>query len=156
MNFRRLTNLTFSICLIWLFSTACSDDSSEAIQEDSIDLIIGEWKLTLVGDYECGTDAVNFETEPDIENEGKRFVFKEDGTYGDYIDGVLTEFEDQKGTWQYSGDGRYNLTYTVDGSERSTSILVDFENNSNMMLLWSDYPCDSGQQDYGKDTYQRQ
>lgn len=106
--------------------TSCSKDSTDEPEKELTDPIIGEWKFVSENDYYCGSDEVAVERHGDEESKNTRFVFKADGTYGDYVNGVLTETEDYKGTWENLGDGVYKLNYYYQSAPSSVTWKIEF------------------------------
>jgi hypothetical protein len=125
---------------------SCSSDTDEDTNNEAVELLVGEWKFASENDYYCGTENVRTERLNENPNDGKLFVFNADGTYGDYINGELTEIEDQKGTWEKTDDGKYVLIYTVNGEPRSDRVEVEFEED--LMKFGVDDPC----VDFGGDS----
>ncbi|WP_136467793.1 hypothetical protein [Flagellimonas onchidii] len=130
--------------LTLLIISSCSSDNEE--ENPTQDLIIGKWKFVSENDYYCGTENVRTERLNENPNDGALFVFDADGTYGDYINGELTEIEDQKGIWEKTDDGKYLLLFTVNGETRRDIVEVEFEDD--LMKFGVDDPC----VDFGGDS----
>lgn len=132
MKIYNSTFFLFALVIVLGFAS-CSDDSdNENTNPDGVNLIIGEWLFVSENDYFCGTDDVRTERPASDNGYDQTWVFKSDMTYESYDDGVLNDAEDQMGTWQYTGDGFYELSYTVFGEPRKDTVEIEFVNDNTM------------------------
>lgn len=146
MNTANIKAYLLSVLLsLIMFGCSNSDDSEDDnMNQEGVDLIIGEWLYQSENDYECGThNVVNERLASDNESVGTR-VFTVEGTYQNFDDGVLDEAEDQMGTWEYLGEGIYRMNYTVFGDPRSWSFEIEFLDNGNTMRFGVDDECFEG------------
>ena len=107
-------SLLYLFALVFTLSfSSCSD--SDSVNSENVDLIVGEWLVVTDSDYICGTNNVDTERFADP---NQIRVYNENGTWQDFEDGV----PDWTGTWEYQGDGIYDIYYNDDKVLQVTGI----------------------------------
>ncbi|MCO5723219.1 hypothetical protein [Robiginitalea marina] len=139
MKFFKLSSYQFVI-LFTLILTSCSDDSGDdSINEEGVDLIVGEWLFVSENDYFCGTNEVATER---LAESNRIYVYNEDGTWQEFENGN----PDWTGTWESLGDGSYSFYYNDD---RVTQVWeLEFVDNGNTMRFGIENPCEGETQTY--------
>jgi len=144
----RTTLLLFAISILAL-NLSCSSNSDANIDNEVVELLVGEWLIKSESDYYCGSDTVYREI---LTDPNQVFEYKEDGTWQKYTDGVEDEF--QYGTWELISEGKYAINHQ--GDIVQYSVTVEFDGSDTMKFGIQDCWDEDGESIYTYEYYDRQ
>nr|WP_299069355.1 hypothetical protein [uncultured Allomuricauda sp.] len=148
MKIKRVLFIIVAVTLP-LIQLSCSSDSDQAMQDEAVELLIGEWLIESESDYFCGSDTVYREI---ITDPNQIYEYRSDGTWQKYTDGVEDEF--QFGKWEKISTD----TYTIDhqGDNVQYSVTVEFVGNDSMKFDIDECRDEDGESIYTYELYERQ
>lgn len=132
-----------------LIQLSCSNDTNEDMDDEAVKLLIGNWLIKSESDYYCGTDTVYREI---ITDPNQIYVYRGDGTWQKYTDGVEDEF--QFGTWEEISDGLYAIDHQGDNVQYS--VTVEFVGNDTMKFDIDECRDENGESIYTYELHERQ
>jgi hypothetical protein len=128
---------------------SCSSDSDEDMDNEAVELLVGEWLIESESDYFCGSDTVYREI---ITDPNQIYEYRSDGTWQKYTDGVEDEF--QFGTWEKISSDTYAIDHQ--GDDVQYSVTVEFVGNDSMKFDIDECRDEDGESIYTYELYARQ
>ena len=132
-----------------LIHFSCSSDSDEDMDNEVVELLVGEWLIESESDYFCSSDAVYREI---ITDPNQVYEYRSDGTWQKYTDGVEDEF--QFGTWEKISSDSYAIDHQGDNVQYS--VTVEFVGNDSMKFDIDECRDEDGESIYTYELYSRQ
>ena len=148
MKIKKITSIVAALTLT-LTQLSCSSDSDENMDDETAELLVGEWLIISESDYYCGSDTVYREI---LTDPNQIYEYKSNGTWQKYTDGVEDEF--QYGTWELISDGEYAIDHFGDNIQYS--VTVEFEGNGTMKFGIEQCRDEDGESIYTYELYKRQ